>query len=78
MIRPISVWPYPYKAFDELPKTVKRIFVSEMSLGQMLDDVKIGVKGRWPIAFYGRTGGMVMDPEELTEAIKHYERWIVR
>jgi 2-oxoglutarate ferredoxin oxidoreductase subunit alpha len=78
MIRPISVWPYPYKAFDELPKTVKKIFVSEMSLGQMLDDVKIGVKGRWPIAFYGRTGGMVMDPEELTDAIKNYERWIVR
>ncbi|MFA5235439.1 MAG: 3-methyl-2-oxobutanoate dehydrogenase subunit VorB [Bacilli bacterium] len=78
MIRPISVWPYPYKAFEELPKTVKKIFVSEMSLGQMLDDVKIGVKGRWPIAFYGRTGGMVMDPEELTEAIKNYERWIVR
>jgi 2-oxoglutarate ferredoxin oxidoreductase subunit alpha len=78
MIRPISVWPYPYKAFDELPNTVKKIMVSEMSLGQMLDDVKIGVKGRWPIAFYGRAGGMVMDPEEITDAIKNFERWTVK
>jgi len=78
MIRPISLWPFPYEAFDKLPKTVKKIFVSEMSLGQMLDDVKIGVKGRYPIAFYGRTGGVVMDPEEIKDAIINFERWIVR
>ncbi|HOJ44849.1 MAG TPA: 3-methyl-2-oxobutanoate dehydrogenase subunit VorB [Bacilli bacterium] len=78
MIRPISLWPFPYKAFDELKPSVKRILVSEMSLGQMLDDVKIGVKGRWPIAFYGRTGGMVPDPEEIHNAVINYERWTVK
>jgi len=76
MIRPISLWPYPYKAFDALPKTVKKILVAEMSLGQMIDDVRIGVKGRWPIAFYGRAGGIVIAPEELTDAMLHFERWI--
>ncbi len=78
MIRPISLWPFPYQAFDELPKTVKRILVSEMSLGQMLDDVKIGGHGRWPIAFYGRVGGIVIDPEEIRQAAIDYERWLVK
>ncbi len=76
MIRPISLWPFPYKAFNELPKTVKKILVTEMSLGQMIDDVRIGVKGRWPIAFFGRTGGIVMDPDEITDAALHFERGI--
>lgn len=77
LIRPISLWPYPKKAFDLIPKTCKGILVVEMSLGQMLDDVLISNKGRHKVAFYGRAGGMVPEPEEIVEAILHFDEKVV-
>lgn len=77
MIRPISLWPYPKKAFDLIPKSVKGILVAEMSLGQMLDDVLISNKGRLPVAFYGRAGGMVPEPEEIVDAILNFDSKVV-
>jgi 2-oxoglutarate/2-oxoacid ferredoxin oxidoreductase subunit alpha len=76
MIRPISVWPFPNKAFDLIPSSCQGIMTIEMSLGQMVDDVAIANKGRWPIAFYGRTGGVVVEPDEIVEAIKNFNRWL--
>lgn len=77
MIRPISLWPYPKKAFDLIPKSVKGIMVVEMSLGQMLDDVLISNKGRHKVAFYGRAGGIVPEPEEIVEAIMTFDERLV-
>lgn len=77
LIKPISLWPYPKKAFDLIPKSVKGILVAEMSLGQMLDDVLISNKGRLPVAFFGRTGGVVPGPEEIVEAILHFDEKVV-
>lgn len=76
MIRPITVWPFPKKAFDLIPKSVKGILVTEMSLGQMVDDVEIANKGRHDIAFYGRTGGVVIDPTEIRDAIINFKKWV--
>lgn len=56
-IRPISLWPFPVKAFDKLPASVKQILVVEMNLGQMVDDVRLAVNGRVPVEFFGKTGG---------------------
>jgi 2-oxoglutarate ferredoxin oxidoreductase subunit alpha len=69
ILRPITIYPYPAKAFDELPKTVKDILVVEMSMGQMLDDVKIVNQGRYPLHFYGRVGGMVPEAEEIANKV---------
>lgn len=77
MIRPISLWPYPKKAFDLIPKSVKGLMVVEMSLGQMLDDVLISDKGRHKVAFYGRAGGIVPEPEEIVEAIMTFDERLV-
>jgi 2-oxoglutarate ferredoxin oxidoreductase subunit alpha len=77
LIRPITLWPYPKKAFDLIPKTCKGILVAEMSMGQMLDDVLISNKGRHKVGFYGRAGGMVPDPEEIVDAILHFEDKVV-
>jgi 2-oxoglutarate ferredoxin oxidoreductase subunit alpha len=77
MIRPITLWPYPKKAFDLIPKTTKGILVCEMSLGQMLDDVLIANKGRFPVGFFGRTGGVVPEPEEIVEAILNFDDKVV-
>jgi len=77
LIRPISLWPYPKKAFDFIPKTCKGILVAEMSMGQMLDDVLISNKGRFPVAFFGRAGGVVPEPEEIVEAILNFDSKVV-
>ena len=33
----------------------------------MLEDVELGVKGKKPVRFYGRMGGGIPSPEEITE-----------
>lgn len=70
MIRPITLWPFPDKAFHEIPKTVTKLLCCELSLGQMLDDVKIANNGRLPIAFYGLAGGLIPEPEAIITKIK--------
>lgn len=69
MIRPITIWPYPEKAFDGIGKKCKGVLCVEMSTGQMLDDVKIAVNGRKPVFFYGRTGGVIPDPRDIAANI---------
>lgn len=71
MLRPISIWPFPEKAFAEIPESVKGFMVVEMNTGQMIDDVKIANNGKLPVGFFGRTGGVVPEPEEIVEAVKN-------
>lgn len=70
LIRPITLWPFPYKAFEELSSSTKFVMSVEMSFGQMLDDVKIAVNGSVPVEFYGRTGGIIPTQEEIVEKVK--------
>jgi 2-oxoglutarate ferredoxin oxidoreductase subunit alpha len=65
MIRPITLWPYPYEAFKKLPSTVKHILVSEMNAGQMVDDVKVATDCKYPVSFYGRMGGFAPSVGEI-------------
>lgn len=66
MIRPITVWPYPYEAISAAigPK-VKRVYVFELNTGQMVEDVKIAVAGKVPVDFWGKVGGIVFTPAEI-------------
>ena len=70
LIRPISLWPYPYKAFDELGGKTKIVISAELNMGQMLDDVKLGVCGRYPVGLVHRTGGMIPTSVELADRAK--------
>lgn len=70
LIRPITLWPYPYDVFQNLPKSVKHILVCELSMGQMIEDVKLGVNGKYPVHFYGRCGGVIFEPSEIAEAAR--------
>jgi len=69
LIRPITLWPFPNKAFNEIP-AAKALLTVEMSMGQMIDDVKIANEGRLPVHFYGRSGGMIPSPEEIGNKAK--------
>ncbi|MEX2445398.1 MAG: 3-methyl-2-oxobutanoate dehydrogenase subunit VorB [Alkalispirochaeta sp.] len=70
MIRPITLWPWPQSAFDELGSSVRAVMAVEMSMGQMIDDVKIAAAGRWPVGFYGRSGGMIPDQHAIAGAAR--------
>ncbi|HQA48303.1 MAG: 3-methyl-2-oxobutanoate dehydrogenase subunit VorB [Clostridiales bacterium] len=70
LIRPISLWPFPYEVFEEYADRAKAFLSVEMSLGQMVEDVKLGVNGKKPVYFYGRTGGMVPVPDDIVAEIK--------
>ncbi len=72
LLRPITIWPFPYGAFDELPAVAKALISVEMSEGQMIDDVKIGANGRWPVGFYGRSGGMVPKQKDIVDYAKEF------
>lgn len=78
LLKPLTLWPYPKKAFEKLPKTLKGILVAELSLGQMLDDVKICNEGRFPLSFFGRVGGMLPEPEEIVDALLKFKTEVSR
>ncbi len=70
LFRPISLWPFPYQELSKVAERVKKIFVFEMNLGQMLEDVKLAIGKEKPIFFYGRPGGGIPTPEEMLNFIK--------
>ena len=70
LLRPITLWPYPKKAIAELADKTKAFISIEMSMGQMVDDVRLAVNGKRPVFFYGRTGGIIPSVEEITAEIK--------
>ena len=70
LIRPQTLWPFPDEAFKALPETCKGLLTVEMSMGQMIDDVKLAVACRLPVEFYGRAGGMIPEPDAIAAKIK--------
>ncbi|HEX6128338.1 MAG TPA: 3-methyl-2-oxobutanoate dehydrogenase subunit VorB [Candidatus Limnocylindria bacterium] len=73
LLRPISLWPFPSAPLAELATRVHGILVVELSAGQMVEDVRLAVEGRCPVAFHGRTGGMVPTPDEILAALRQLE-----
>ena len=69
LFRPITLWPYPEKQLADCAKRMSRILCVEMSMGQMVDDVRLAVNGCCPVSFYGRTGGIVPTPDEVAQQI---------
>ena len=70
MLRPITLWPFPTGALQETLKTAKHYLCVEMSMGQMVDDVRLAIEGCRPVDFYGRVGGMVPTVAELVAEIE--------
>lgn len=70
LIRPISLWPYPYQAFDKIDPNTKILLSVELSQGQMMDDVKIGSNGRYPVSLSSRVGGILITPPEVAADAK--------
>ena len=70
LFRPITLWPFPERQLAQLAEqeSVKAILTVEMSLGQMVEDVRLAVNGRKPVRFYGRSGGITPTVAEIVAA----------
>ena len=70
LLRPITLWPFPYAAINEMAKGKKGVLVAELNAGQMIEDVKLAVNCSLPVEHFGRLGGIVPSPDEVLAAIK--------
>ena len=70
LFRPVTLWPFPSVPLNHLAcqERVKSVLTVEMSLGQMVDDVRLAVDGRKPVGFYGRSGGSTPTVSEIVKA----------
>ncbi len=69
LIRPITLWPFPEKQFAKAAEKVKQFISVELSMGQMIEDIRLSVNGKAPVTLCNRTGGMIPSPEQVLEAI---------
>ena len=69
LIRPITLWPFPTKVFEKYASQVKEFISVELSMGQMIEDVRLAVNGKAPVTLCNRSGGMIPSPEQVLEAI---------
>jgi 2-oxoglutarate ferredoxin oxidoreductase subunit alpha len=70
LIRPMTLYPFPYKVIANAAESAEFFLTVEMNAGQMVEDVRLGVNGKKPVHFYGRMGGMIPSPEEVLEKIE--------
>ncbi len=68
LIRPITLWPFPDEDIRKAAQTAKRFVSVEISMGQMIDDVRLALDGQAPVEFYGRIG-ITPNPEEILREI---------
>ena len=72
LVRPITVWPFPYDAMAKVigADSVKAVLDVELNEGQMLQDVKLAVNGSKPVDFFGHCGSQMPTTDEIVAKIK--------
>ena len=70
LLRPITLWPFPADAIEATIEHASAYLVTEFSMGQMVEDVRLVVNGRRPVNFFAHTGGIVQTPDEVLEALR--------
>lgn len=70
LIRPITVWPFPYESIRKAASKVKGFLVVEMSLGQFIEDVRLAVEGRKPVALHAVPGGLIPKRNDVLSQVR--------
>jgi 2-oxoglutarate/2-oxoacid ferredoxin oxidoreductase subunit alpha len=70
LLRPITLFPYPYKRLQEIAPQLHSVLTVELNSGQMVEDVRLGINGKVPVEFYGRMGGMTPTPESIVQHLE--------
>jgi 2-oxoglutarate ferredoxin oxidoreductase subunit alpha len=71
LLRPITLFPYPYERLGILAQQTKLMLTVELNSGQMIEDVRLAVNGKVPVFHYGRMGGIVPTPEEIVHHLEN-------
>jgi len=74
LLRPITLWPFPYEQIRELASRIPVVLTVELSAGQMWEDVRLAVGDRAETPFYGELGGVVPTPGRILEEVRKYAR----
>lgn len=74
LIRPITLWPFPEQHINQVAQRVKAFLCVEMSMGQMVEDVRLAVNGQKPVEFYGVAGGMVPTVNDVVKQLEEIAR----
>jgi 2-oxoglutarate ferredoxin oxidoreductase subunit alpha len=72
LLRPITLYPYPTKALQDMVGQLKGILSVEMNAGQMVEDVRLAVNGQTRVEHFGRYGGMIHSPDEVLGALEKF------
>lgn len=75
LLRPITLYPFPSSKLLELSRSdkVKEFVVVELSMGQMVEDVRLAVNGNKKVDFYGKVGGVLITPDDIVEFVNNRE-----
>ncbi len=71
LFRFITLYPFPEEQIRAYGDKVKGILSVEMSLGQLVEDIRLAVGCRTKVEHFGRVGGMIHSPEEVVKALKN-------
>ncbi len=74
LIRPITLWPFPNEAFRKAADKVDCFISVELSMGQMIEDIRLASECKKPVYLCNRVGGMIPSPEMVLESIKAYSK----
>jgi len=74
LVRPITLWPFPAEFFMKLAEGARKFLVVEMSNGQFIEDVQLGIKCSRPVEFLGTGGGWYPTAENILKKIKEIYR----
>ena len=69
LIRPITLWPFPKAPFMKAADKVKSFISVELSMGQMIEDIKLATECKKDVYLCNRAGGMIPSPEQVLECI---------
>ena len=71
LIRPITLWPFPTEVLKKAADQVKGFISVELSMGQMIEDIKLATECKRPVVLCNRAGGMIPSPEQVLESIEN-------
>lgn len=74
MIRPKTLWPFPYEIINQHAGQGVKFLTVELSMGQMVEDVKLAVNGKSPVEFIGRAGGGVITVQAVLNKIMELKK----
>ena len=76
LIRPITLWPFPTKALAAAADKVKGFVSVELSMGQMIEDVRLATGCKKPVGLCSRCGGMIHSPDEILESLRNAQKGV--